>query len=606
MNSNAETIYRERIKNFSARAAVLKKRIARLSNLRFALFFAPPVIAFFLGRNGFLPAALLLVIAGLAGFFWLVAYHNSLKARLRILETYVALNRNGMMRLENAWEEFPSQGGEFADDKHPFAVDLDMFGRGSVFQWIDSTHTLLGRNALAAALGGRSWDPDRIHENQGGVRELATMVDLRQTVEVQGIVGGCGVDPGKNVAWAEDEGFLFAGTRRMLFLLLPAVTIPVVIADALWLHTRLLPSLLLVTQLSIFAYFRSKTMQLFSAAALQDRALGAFSRIARLLEDTSFSAPVLERIRGTLTDGMHTTASRSIARLSRILSYADVRHNAVVHFLLNLFLLWDIFCAAWLERWKKRNGKAVRQWLEAIGEFEKLSSLSIIRFEHPEWAFPKIDGSRLTIAARDLRHPLLPENTSVGNDFSLGTDKTTAIITGSNMSGKSTFLRAVGVNLVLAYTGAPVSARELTCGFLAVCTSMQTRDDLRGNISTYYAELLRIKGILDTVASGRNTLFLIDEIFSGTNSRDRTAGAVAVLKALQRGNTLGVISTHDLELCNLARESGSRFENYHFREFYEDDEIRFDYRLRAGPSKTRNALFLIRQVGIPVDEADLP
>jgi DNA mismatch repair ATPase MutS len=274
----------------------------------------------------------------------------------------------------------------------------------------------------------------------------------------------------------------------------------------------------------------------------------------------------------------------------------------MAHFIINSFWLWDIKYAIKAEKWKERNGKHIRSWLEAVGQFEKLSSLAIIHFEHPLWAFPKVKSSEMIFHTKNIKHPLIPQTDNVGNDFKLSKENSIAIITGSNMSGKSTFLRTIAVNLVLAYAGAPVCAEEMTCGIFNIYTSMRKTDDVKGNVSTFYSELLRIKNIVNMANRGINILFLIDEIFNGTNSQDRTTGATAVLNTLQLENTLGIISTHDLKLCNLSDNPGSKYINYHFREYYENNSIKFDYKIYPGPSRTRNAIFLIKMAGIPIKD----
>ncbi|MGI6357904.1 MAG: MutS family DNA mismatch repair protein [Bacillota bacterium] len=276
-------------------------------------------------------------------------------------------------------------------------------------------------------------------------------------------------------------------------------------------------------------------------------------------------------------------------------------------FLVNVLTLWDYQCLFALEDWRQESGQRLRTWLQVLAEVEALSSLANIRFEHPEWAMPQIISERGQPAAgsdvlhaENMGHPLLQQ--PVTNHFSLGSSAQIALITGSNMSGKSTFLRTVGCNLVLAYAGAPVCASGFRCSLFHLWTCMRVSDNLEQSISSFYAEVLRIKRIAAAAKNQQQVFFLLDEIFKGTNSQDRHIGARALISQLQRDGAYGLVSTHDLELGDLQAASNGKITNYHFREYYENSQIRFDYRLRAGISTTRNALYLIRMAGIELED----
>jgi DNA mismatch repair ATPase MutS len=288
-------------------------------------------------------------------------------------------------------------------------------------------------------------------------------------------------------------------------------------------------------------------------------------------------------------------------KLAALVSASEVRMSPLPWLLANVLSLWDLRCMVKMEAWRMRNGHALSGWFDAVAQFEALSSIAVLRFDHPGWVFPTItDGALLHIEADGMGHPLIPGSQRVDNDFSLGGPSgTIAIITGSNMSGKSTFLRTVGINVVLAGAGAPVCARRCTIPLIDLYTSMRTTDDLHSQTSTFYAELLRIRTIVDALATGKPLLYLLDELFSGTNSIDRHDGAVALLETMSRYATLGLVSTHDLALCSLA-DRAAPFRNYHFAEQYETGGLHFDYRLKSGPSTTRNAVFLMRMAGIDV------
>ena len=267
-----------------------------------------------------------------------------------------------------------------------------------------------------------------------------------------------------------------------------------------------------------------------------------------------------------------------------------------------------------LEKWKQQSGQAMGDWFDALGEMEALASLAVIRFDHPDWVMPTIydindseanepEQSKPIFEAAGLGHPLLHKEKRRRNDLTFNHQVKVLLITGSNMSGKSTLLRTAGINLVLAYAGAPVCAHSFRASFMSINTCMRVSDNLGENISSFYAELLRIKRIVQEAETGKRVFFLLDEVFKGTNSLDRHTGARVLIKKLSQTNSLGLVSTHDLELCDLAQEN-KRVANYHFQEYYQEGKIYFDYKLRPGPSTTRNALFLMQLAGIEVDKEE--
>jgi DNA mismatch repair ATPase MutS len=281
-----------------------------------------------------------------------------------------------------------------------------------------------------------------------------------------------------------------------------------------------------------------------------------------------------------------------------MVEWMETRRNPLVHFVLDTVVFWDIQWLWSFRAWKRVNGARLRTWLEAVASLEALSSLAILPFENPEWRVPEVTEGPPLVSARRMGHPLLPPDRRVANDFELGKPGEILIITGSNMSGKSTLLRTVGINLVLAYAGAPVCAEDFRCALLHIHTSMRLRDDLEKRISSFYAELLRVKGIIEAARGGSKVLFLVDEIFRGTNSKDRHEGATAVLRQLHSLGSAGLVSTHDLELARLQEMEPAHFRNAHFQESYQDGRISFDFRLREGVSTTTNAIHLIRMVGL--------
>jgi DNA mismatch repair ATPase MutS len=308
----------------------------------------------------------------------------------------------------------------------------------------------------------------------------------------------------------------------------------------------------------------------------------------------------LKKIKEGMCNRKGVLAYKQVDRLSKIIDSISSRHGSF-YFIMNILTLWDYQNMISLERWRKESGGFLKAWLEAIGKIEALSSLAIIRYDNPEWVVPKISESeKPEFEAKSMGHPLLRGN-RVENDLSTNIPDRILLITGSNMSGKSTLLRTAGINLVLAYTGAPVCARKFTASIMEIHTCMRVSDDLSRNISSFYAELLRIKNIVKEAETGKSLFFLLDEIFKGTNSIDRHTGARVLIQKLNGLNCIGLVSTHDLELGDLEKSS-DKIKNYHFEEYYKDDRIHFDYKLRNGVSKTRNAVYLMKMAGIDIAE----
>lgn len=528
------------------------------------------------------------------------------------------INHRYTQRLEDGWRDFDDDGGEFADHHHPYSYDLDIFGPASVFQWLSTARTYWGRRRLQEFLAQPSKGPDAATKRQTAVRELAGKLDFCQALEcAAGSAPEIRRNPDAILNYAESGVPLFLNlTLRLAAFLLPVITIASLLLLALDLIGAQIPLLLLAIQvLAAWVIRRPAARSLGRVDSFQEK-VATFRAVFELLEREHLQAELLADLQESLNTEGHT-ASMAMASLESISAAVDLRHQPLVYFIMNAFLLWDIHCAIRLERWKSLYGKAVRGWLESAGTLEALASLAVPGLLHADWAWPEIKGTEIgaaagtadegavgkagkgTVSARALGHPLLHPARCVRNDLDIRGQY--GIVTGSNMSGKSTWLRAVGVNLVLAYAGAPVCAEEFNCSIMSVNTSMVVRDDLAGGISTFYAELLRIAMIVEQARRGEPMIYLIDEIFRGTNSLDRIAGARAVLKELVHPHTIGLISTHDFELCGFEGEFPGQFFNCHFEEQYLDGQISFDYRLRPGRCTTANARYLMGMVGLAME-----
>jgi hypothetical protein len=603
-----EKVYDRRIHAYDNLIHRQQQTANRLSNYRLSTVIVGLTLAFSLYRTASVAVSLPAVAVTVVVLAYLALRHSRVREKLRFAEALREINRKGAERLAGRWGAFPDTGAEFRDDDHPYASDLDLFGQASLFQWISSAQTALGRETLADMLKHPPEAPANVAARQEALAELASHLAWRQRFEAEGLLLPKREQPLEPLLqWAmESHGTYLRPWIRLGALALPAVTIGMIALYFAGLVHWQVPVLFAAIQYILLRVDGKERSRVLSMVYGHEAHLRTYARMIGRIEEQQFRAPWLSERQGRLRGVAGQPALRQIQHLSKIADRIANRENAFF-MLLNILLLWDYHCMIALETWKHESGKHLRTWLDVVAELEALSSLAHIRFEHPDWAMPTVVGAGARepgepdgLSATTMGHPLIPQN-RVCNDFSMEGAVRISVITGSNMSGKSTFLRTVGTNLVLAYAGAPVCAGQFRCSLMRIWTSMRISDNLEQSISSFYAEILRIKRIV-AAAKTERVCFLLDEIFKGTNSHDRHQGAKALIAQLERDGAFGLISTHDLELGDLERESRGRVRNYHFREYYEGQAIKFDYTLRPGISTTRNALYLIKLAGIELDD----
>lgn len=589
----------KRYKRYQSLEKRYLKRFNHISNLRLFVFLIGAVctlLGYFLA-NIVLTACVLSFFLML--FILLVSIHIKVERELNIIRTMLEIQRRYLKRLNGQWVLFEDCGSEFIDSAHPYTYDLDIFGPKSLFQLISVAKTVRGRYHLKTLLANPSKDLNTIKVRQNAVRELSAKLEFCQKLECQGLLAEETVpDTEELVSYAEESQVLIKGTNIIRFL--PVLTILAFVLSFLeWGISIKFSIALLSLQALIFLIGSRKFSPDLAKVYSFQKSLGAFRNMFLLIESEQFQDDYLNALRSEL-NGQDEPASGCLRHLIQISDAINIRYQPILYLILGILLLWDFQCVVYLDRWKIQNGKRLRDWFEVIGAFEALSSLSVILHIHPDWVFPELQDGGMKITARDLGHPLIQQEKCVHNDIEIR--NCSCIITGSNMSGKSTFLRAIGMNLVLAYSGTAVCASQFRCSIMDIFTSMVIRDDLINGISTFYAELIRINMILQHSRQGSPMLYLIDEIFRGTNSLDRIAGARVVLRELSKNEGIGLISTHDFELCDLENDPRANFRNYHFEEQYSNGRIEFDYKLRAGRCTTSNAKYLMNMVGIDLDE----
>ncbi len=558
------------------------------------------------------------LMAPAAVFFWLGGRMQAVEDRIAAFARAIAFYKRALARLEGRWAGVGESGERFLDDHHLYARDLDLFGHGSLFQLLCQARTGIGEATLAGWLTAPA-PPDVVLARQECVAEIGSKLDLREDLAVLSEEARSGVHPRALADWGEGaplldpKGFrplarglsvlgLFAVGTVLVYL---AAAVAIVTGMPLielspWVVVAMATYFVVVAALcgSVTWRFAVPAGRILREAEEAARDLGLLAGVLERFEVEAFAAPRLVSLQRELETG-GLPPSRRIARLKRLIDFVEQRDNLFVR-LLGPLVLWDLHLAYVLEDWRRVSGAAVRRWLDAVGEMEALSSLAAYHYERPGDVFPEFVEPSPVFDAEALSHPLLPEAEAIPNDVSIGRRPRVLLVSGSNMSGKSTLLRTVGTNAVLAQAGAPVRARRLRLAPLVVGASIQVVDSLQEGESRFYAEILRLGAIVEQAAGEIPVLFLIDEFLHGTNSHDRRIGAEAIVRGLVERGAFGFVTTHDLALTHIADALGAEGANVHFEDHLEDGKMRFDYRMRPGVVQKSNALELMRSVGLDV------
>ena len=532
----------------------------------------------------------------IVGFFALAPTQQRITERRRRCERAAEFYRSGLARLDDQWAGKGATGERFIDRAHPYAEDLDLFGTGSLFELISTARTLVGEETLASWLLSPA-TPEVVRARQSGIVELRPCLDLREDLALLAEGTHTSADARALTAWVASPPWRVSSTMKWtarIFALLALMGV------AAWFAGYGLAPLLtaiMAGQIFVFAY-RRPMMHVIRSVDAAGKDLQLLVEVLERLEHESFKSKHLMTLRSEL-DVEGLPPSKQIAKLRRRIELLDSARN-MFFAPIALLLLWPLQCAMAIELWRQHSGPAVGRWLAAVGEFEALSSLASYSFEHPHDPFPEINEQVVCFAGDSLGHPLLPEKINVRTDLELSNKPAVLIVSGSNMSGKSTLLRTVGVNAVLALAGAPVRARRLTLSPLQIGASIRIQDSLQAGASKFYAEITRLRQIVDLTNGSLPVLFLLDEILHGTNSHDRKIGAEGVVQGLVRRGAIGLVTTHDLALTQIVEQLDSQATNVHFEDHLEGGKMTFDYLLRPGVLQKSNALELMRSVGLEI------
>lgn len=526
--------------------------------------------------------------AAVIGFIGLLLRHMDIGNRQSTVKHMIWVYEQYQKRLEGTWQTFSDTGMEFLAEQDFVSADLDVFGPASLYQMICVAHTRAGRQRLAEVLQQQENSLEALETRQKAVAELAAKSQFALEFEASAL--GCEVESGKEVDEAA-ESKVPVVLRALSWIYPAGFAISILGGFLHWWSLGVVPVLFfLALMLSwiMAGYCQRKVGELLSHSQSIQNYLHMLDRLA--VEE--FEADELKRLQGMIKGegDEKTNLLKGLKKLERLLSFYNVRYNPIVHWLLSGCCLYDFHLTAYAVKWKLQYGTILQKGIAALGEVEMLSSLAVLerirKVTYPAFIH---EGSLPAFRMEQVCHPLLKAETAVSNCIAM--QQESVVITGSNMSGKTTFLRTIGLNLVLAYAGGPVCAEAFEASVMRIFTSMRVVDDVQHGISTFYAEILRIKEMVEYGKWNRPMLCLIDEIFKGTNSADRIVGAEAVIRKLSQNHIITIVSTHDFELCKLA-------ENYHFEENYKEDKILFDYKLKQGICTTTNALYLLKMAGL--------
>ncbi len=595
--SSLYSVFNHRKASAEQEVALLQRQSSFWAALRFSFFFAALVIVVYAANQRWEEVVAADALIFTAVFIWLVKQHKAVKEKLAYQKAMAEVNRHELLRLEWKHADLNESGTSYSDRKHPYAYDLDLFGKGSLFQWINRTVTPHGKNTLANWLMHRP-PIEEVNGRQEACAELRSLLNWQQELQISGqtvALENLSIEPLLN--WVAEPSVLSEKKWVSWCLwLLPfhflAHLSAAILIDS---YATGWPLLAFFINLAFIGKFNGTIQNALDGTT---KALPVFKVYAQMMAHFTahpFSAPWLVKRQQFLH---HTKAQGAIHQLNGLLQLLDYRLNAFFALTVNAAFLLDIRWMRQLEQWKETHRHSLTPWVELLSEVEALNSLAATWHANPDFGLPEVCPQPFTMKAVQIGHPLIPAERRVCNDFTMEGNGKLVILSGSNMAGKSTFLRTLGINMVLAFAGGPVCAASFRVSTALLFTSMRIEDSLNENLSSFYAELTRLKQLFALLSEREDVFFLLDEILRGTNSDDRHRGVLAILMRLLSSKASGFISTHDLELAKLATEKETQVANFSFESTISNGNILFDYQLKEGICRTFNAYELMKNLGL--------
>jgi ABC-type lipoprotein export system ATPase subunit len=593
---NPTEFYSARTEYFSQQVNRLKKLENRLAIYRLITFVSAFVFLFALITFSLSIAVTTSVLLFFA-FGILVKRHLLVEKHRKFNQYMETINRRELECINGNFSVFPD-GSQYTDVAHPYTYDLDIFGKSSLFQFVNRTFSKPASDLLASWLKAPA-ELQLIPVRQKAVEELKPLTDWRQKLIALGYSNPAGSEDPQNVLEWLTSSDLFRNPvkLRITSYLLSLFTFFVLLLVVLGAPLQVMVPVFAINFL--FYFFRSKIItELHNRVSRSSAMMEGYGEAIGLIEDHTFSSDGLKKLHQLFFQ--NEKASLAVSRLRKLTGRLDARMNILVAIPLNLFFFWDIHCCLALEKWKRDHAAMVTSWFDAMAEFEVLSSFANMAFNNPGWAIPVIHTDYFILKAKEAGHPLIAGQRRITNSFEIDGQGRSVIITGSNMSGKSTFLRTCGINGVLAFAGSVVCASEFAISHVHVLSSMRISDSLEDNTSSFYAELKKLAYIIRYSENNQHVLLLLDEILRGTNSNDRYIGSVALIKQLIHYGTVSLVATHDLRLADMTGDLPGKIDNYHFDVKIDGEELYFDYLLNPGICTSLNASLLMKKMGIKI------
>ena len=581
--------YQTQIEKYTSDLKKASQKLAFSSLLRFLVFLITALLVYYYFGDTNIVFGVLLV--GIIIFLILVSRHSDLVYERDKFREMIKLNETELRVLNRDFHDLPT-GSEFEDPLHPFSQDIDLFGRASFFQYLNRTALPEGKKTLAAMLLAN--EIDHISQKQESIKELSEMADWRQNFSALATLVKTDTRTREIVSWLKQYNPFVPKIMKWLPLLFSALSGAVLAAFFFDLIGGLELTLWFFAGLFISGFFLKKVNLLSESVSKIQDTFHQYYQLLALIETTDFSSEILaEKKKNISSEG--TKSSQRLRKFSKAIDSLDQRNNMIFGIFGNGFMLWDLRQSYKLEQWIKNNGENVEKWFRVIEFLDAYNSLGNFAFNHPKYVFPELTNNDNLIKAKGLAHPLLDPKKRISNDFSIGQEQF-FIITGANMAGKSTFLRTVSLQLLMANIGLPVCAEVCTYSPIKLITSMRTTDSLSDDESYFFSELKRLKYVVEKIKTDRYFIIL-DEILKGTNSTDKAKGSRKFLEKLVRSKSTGIIATHDLSLCEVTGEL-PQVKNYYFDAEIIDDELNFDYRFKEGICQNMNASFLLKKMQI--------
>ena len=600
--TDIKTEYEKQIKEIQKDVERLSKNEKYLPLLRFVSFVCTIILIYSYLNNKNI--VLIFLMISLILIFLLSSWWDFiLKQRIERSNRLIQLCKNEVKAIEGDFSQF-EPGGEFQDPDHSYSFDLDLFGKNSLFQCINRSVTIFGKNRLAEYFKNANGFSNYIIERQLAIKELSNEKGFRQQMQLVFYDQKCEEKDRYELSeWLQSrEDFLKGRSVNFLRILLPVITNTLIFLSLTGHVVYHFPVMMVILQLLIVSGYGRKTIKAQSVLSSRMNTLSKYAQFLLLIEKFNFRSPFLADLKRKLSHAGTEPPSKVINQLSRLLNWMDTNLNILAAVLLNGLFLFNLQLLAAVDKWKKKYGDDVPAWFDTMAEIDAISSLANFACNNPDFIYPNPkEENKFHLDAVDLGHPLISKEECVTNPISFSGWKQYCIITGANMSGKSTFLRTVGTNYILAMIGAPVFARKFDFSPVLLHSSIRTNDSLARKESFFYAELKRLKNIISELESGQHVFILLDEILKGTNSRDKQAGSIALLEQLIKYQSVGLIATHDLVLGDLIKNYPENIANLCFEIQIVDEEMSIDYKLREGVCQNLNATYLMKKMGILID-----